>query len=49
MPAILLMLAGSLLAACGAKPMPFPVPESELGDGPGLMSGPSGEFTIYRR
>jgi hypothetical protein len=38
-----------LLGACGVKPAPFPVPESELGSGPGLLSGPSGEFTLYRQ
>jgi hypothetical protein len=38
-----------LMAACSAKPAPFPVPASELGGGPGLLSGPTGEFTIYRQ
>jgi hypothetical protein len=38
-----------LLGACSVKPAPFPVPASELGSGPGLLSGPSGEFTLYRQ
>jgi hypothetical protein len=46
---VLLLLTGVGLGACGIKPAPFPVPESELGGGPGLLSGPSGEFTVYRQ
>ena len=38
------------LAACGiGKPMDIPVPESELGPGPGAFTGPSGEWVIYRQ
>jgi hypothetical protein len=46
---LFLLLTGAGLAGCGLKPAPFPAPESELGNGPGLLSGPSGEFTIYRQ
>jgi predicted small lipoprotein YifL len=36
----------ALLAACGGKPMPFPVPESELGPRPGLFTGETGTWDI---
>lgn len=29
--------------------MPFPVPESELGNRPGLFTGQDGELTVLRR
>jgi hypothetical protein len=38
------------LAGCGiGKPMDIPVPESELGPGPGAFTGPSGEWVIYSK
>jgi hypothetical protein len=38
------------LAACGiGTPMDIPVPESELGPGPGALTGPSGDWVIYRK
>lgn len=46
---LLLLLSGLGLGACGIKPAPFPVSDSELGTGPGLLSGPAGEFTVYRQ
>jgi len=45
--AVLLLLTG--LGGCGIKPAPFAVPESELGGGPGLLSGPSGEFVVFHQ
>jgi hypothetical protein len=47
--AALLLLVGATLGGCGIKPAPFPVPESEMGPSPGLLSGPTGEFTVYRQ
>lgn len=41
-----LMLGLLALAGCGGDPMPFPVPDSEMGPAPGLFSGPSGSFAI---
>jgi hypothetical protein len=38
-----------LIAACQAKPMPFPVPASELDNRPGLLTGKSGEAVIFSR
>lgn len=37
------------LGACGGKPMTFPVPDSELGDRPGLFTGTNGAWTAYQR
>jgi hypothetical protein len=41
-------LAASLviLVGCGGKPMPFPTPESELGDRPGLFTGGHGTWEL---
>lgn len=36
------------LAACGFTPMPVPDP-SALPPGPGLVTGKTGEFTIFAR
>ena len=40
------LLAAALvtLGSCGGKPMPFPTPESELGDRPGLLTGEHGAW-----
>jgi hypothetical protein len=46
---LMLLLTGVGLGGCGIKPAPFAVPESELGGGPGLLSGPSGEFVVYHQ
>ena len=35
-----------LLGSCGGKPIPFPTPESELGDRPGLLTGEKGAWEI---
>jgi hypothetical protein len=35
------------LAGCGGKPMSFPVPESQLGDRPGLFTGEHGDWRVY--
>jgi hypothetical protein len=35
------------LGGCGGKPMPFPTPESELGDRPGLLTGEKGAWQLY--
>ena len=35
------------LTGCGGKPMPFPTPESELGNRWGLLTGESGTWQIY--
>jgi len=45
----LLLLVAAGLAGCGLKPAPIPPSESELGNRPGLLTGPSGEFTLYRQ
>jgi hypothetical protein len=45
--ALALLLAG--LAGCGLRPAPIPESDSELGTRPGLLSGPSGEFVVYRQ
>jgi hypothetical protein len=45
--ALLLIAAG--LAGCGLQAAPIPASDSELGTRPGLLSGPSGEFTLYRQ
>ncbi len=44
-----LLIALLLLAACGRKPAPFPVPTSEMPDSPGLISGPTGDMTLLKR
>jgi hypothetical protein len=36
------------LAACGFEPMPVPDP-SGMKPGPGLITGKTGEFTIFAR
>jgi hypothetical protein len=36
-----------VLAACGGKPTPFPLPESEMGDRPGLLTGEKGAWELY--
>jgi hypothetical protein len=38
-----------MLGACGGKPIEFPTPDSELGDHPGLLTGPSGAWIVYQR
>ena len=46
------LLAIALLVAlggCGGKPMPFPVPESEMGDRPGLFTGEKGAWELLSR
>lgn len=35
------------LTGCGGKPMPFPTPESEMGDRPGLLTGDKGVWQLY--
>jgi len=35
------------LGGCGGKPTPFPVPESEMGDRPGLLTGETGAWQLY--
>jgi len=35
------------LGGCGGKPMAFPVPESEMGDRPGLLTGEKGAWQLY--
>jgi hypothetical protein len=47
--ALVLLLIAAGLAGCGAKSRPIPESEGELGNAPGLLSGPSGEFTVYRQ
>jgi hypothetical protein len=46
--ALLVALLG-LLGGCGGKPMDFPVPESELGDRPGLFTGETGSWEVFSR
>ena len=43
--AVLVLLAVPL-AACGGRPMPFPVPESEMPPVPGLFTGESGIWEV---
>jgi len=44
--AVLLLLGLNLLSACGGKPMPFPVPDSEMGDRAGLLTGERGAWDL---
>ncbi len=44
----LVTLCLGALAACGMTPMPLPDPGG-LPPGPGLLTGPSGEFTLLSR
>ena len=37
------------LAGCGLKPAAYPVPESEMPDSPGLLSGPTGQVLLLKR
>jgi len=37
------------LGACGAKPLPQPLPADEIPEGGGLLSGEDGEFVIFER
>jgi hypothetical protein len=46
--ALLVILLG-VLGGCGGKPMPFPIPESELGDRPGLFTGEKGSWEVFSR
>lgn len=34
------------LAGCGGRPMPFPVPESEMPPAPGLFTGETGTWEV---
>jgi|HubBroStandDraft_6_1064221.scaffolds.fasta_scaffold878907_2 hypothetical protein len=34
------------LAGCGGQPMAFPVPDSEMGPAPGLLTGPTGSYEL---
>jgi len=43
--AVAMLLA--LLGGCGGKPMPFPAPESELGERPGLLTGETGVYVLH--
>ena len=41
----LLLVSILLLAACAAEPVPYH-PGTEIPQGPGLLSGPTGEFVL---
>ncbi len=44
------ILALVLLAGCAQlHPAAFPAPASELGDRPGLLSGPTGNLTVFHQ
>jgi hypothetical protein len=45
--ALVLLLA--CLVGCGGQPMPFPTPESEMGDRPGLFTGDKGAWDPLSR
>jgi hypothetical protein len=45
----LVAAALALLAGCGGRPMPFPTPESELGDRPGFFTGEKGAWEVLPR
>lgn len=48
--ALTLVLLALLLSACASiEPMAYPPAADEIPPGPGLFSGPDGEFTIYRK
>jgi hypothetical protein len=50
LPAVLVAIALlAALSACGGKPMPFPTPESQMPDRPGLFTGESGVQTLYQK
>ena len=44
--AIVLVAAAAVLAACGAKPLDY-TPVSEIPEGPGVLTGEEGEYTIF--
>jgi hypothetical protein len=46
---VLLVVLLGLLGGCGGKPMAFPIPESELGDRPGLFTGETGSWEVFSR
>jgi hypothetical protein len=39
----------ALTACTVGQPIPIPEPESQLGSKPGLFTGETGEWVIYRR
>lgn len=39
----------ALLGGCGGHPIAFPTPDSEMSPRPGLFSGDSGAWTLYRK
>jgi len=43
---LLAVLLLSFLVGCGGQPMPFPAPESELGNRPGLLTGETGAWDV---
>lgn len=45
----LLLLLLTLLVGCGGKPIAFPVPESEMGDRPGIFTGDTGAWEVLPR
>ncbi|MFQ5915971.1 MAG: hypothetical protein ACE5JS_22580 [Nitrospinota bacterium] len=48
--ALALVLLALLLSACASiEPLAFPESGDEIPPGPGLFSGPDGEFVIYRK
>ena len=47
---IMLLTGLTALAACSVgKPMDFPEPESQLTARPGVFTGDSGEWVLYRK
>jgi len=45
--AVMLLVASLVvLEGCGGKPMPFPTPESEMGERPGLLTGDKGVWQL---
>jgi hypothetical protein len=46
---ICLVVLLGLLGGCGGKPIPFPTPESELGERPGYFTGEKGAWQLYPR
>lgn len=45
---IAMTLLAGMLAACAAEPFEY-TPADEIPPGPGLISGETGEFELYRR
>lgn len=44
-----MVLVSVAVAGCELHPTPFPTPASDLGNGPGLFTGKTGQATVLRQ